>query len=221
MGPELAIVLKPYDAVYIEIPKVACTSIKVAIAGLLEIELDGPGGDPHQSTLPTIEWHLDGHMLFPGLFSFTFVRNPWDRLVSCYRDKIMGEVDGFTDRTVRPGIADCLARYEEFEGGMPFDAFVAAVASIPDANADAHFRSQSTFVTNGAGEVAVDYIGRYETLEADLEHAQELAGMPRFTLPHLQAVGESRSYAHYYDARTRDIVAERFATDIELFGYSV
>jgi hypothetical protein len=55
MGPELTILLEPYAAVYIEIPKVACSSIKVAISELLELELDGPNKDPHRSTLPVAQ----------------------------------------------------------------------------------------------------------------------------------------------------------------------
>lgn len=42
--------------------------------------------------------------LFPGLFSFSFVRNLWDRLVLCYRDKVRGEVDGFTEFNPDRGI---------------------------------------------------------------------------------------------------------------------
>src|SRR5947199_7233885 len=109
--PEIdGIVVSRYAAVFIEIPKVGCTSLKSICAQLLGLDLKGVGGDPHQVRYPTIVAERSGDALFPGLFSFAFVRNPWDRLVSCYRDKILGEVDGFTHFTIRPGVANCLAR---------------------------------------------------------------------------------------------------------------
>lgn len=220
MGPEICVLLQPYEAVYVEIPKVACTSLKVALAQLLQLELDGPDGDPHQTELPTIAYDITtGGPLFPGLFSFSFVRNPWDRLVSCYRDKIAGEVEGFTNSTIRPGVADCLARFEVFRANMSFEAFVMAVASIPDTEADAHFRSQHTFVTNAVGLVALDFVGRYETLLRDLEHVQQRSGMPGFRLPRLQAARRRVPYSEYYTSKTREVVAERFRADIEMFGY--
>ena len=42
-----AILLEPYRAVYIETPKVACTSIKTALAEILGISLRSTGGEPH------------------------------------------------------------------------------------------------------------------------------------------------------------------------------
>jgi chondroitin 4-sulfotransferase 11 len=171
------ILLERYGAVYIEIPKVACTSIKTAIAGLAGVTLEDTGGNPH-----TARWPAPGGELgrrgppFPGLFSFAFVRDPWDRLVSCYRDKIRGEVDGYTYFTIRPGVADCLARFDAFFAGMSFDGFVRAVASIPDEHADAHFRSQHRFVTGDDGALAVDFVGRYEHLAEDFQRVSRTLG---------------------------------------------
>lgn len=123
--------------------KVACSSLKAAFEGLLDIDLAPSGGDPHQAPMPTLEVSavIDG-ALVPGVFAFAFVRNPWDRLVSCYRDKIGGEVADFTHFTQRPGVADCLARFPAFTAGMSFAAFVEAVTDIDDHEADPHFRSQ-------------------------------------------------------------------------------
>jgi sulfotransferase famil protein len=214
------ILLERYRAVYIEIPKVACTSIKAAIADLVGVRLEDFGGNPHAACWPTPGGEPGRRgPPFPGLVSFAFVRNPWDRLVSCYRDKIRGEVDGYTYFTIRPGVANCLARFEAFCAGMTFDDFVRAVASIPDEHADAHFRSQHCFVTGGQGALAVDFVGRYEQLTEDFQRISHILGLPAIELPRLQAARSPASYAAFYTPDTRRIVAERYARDLEMFGH--
>jgi sulfotransferase famil protein len=215
------ILLERYGAVYIEIPKVACTSIKTVIAGLIGVSLQETDGNPHDVRWPTPP-AAPGRSgpLFPGLFAFSFVRNPWDRLVSCYRDKIRGEVDGYTYFTIRPGVANCLARFDGFVAGMSFDEFVRTVAAIPDEDADAHFRSQHTFVTNDEGRLAVDFVGRYERLAEDVRVVEQRIGLPPIELPRLQVARAPVSYAAFYTAETQRIVADRYERDLELFGYT-
>lgn len=214
------IFLEPYRAVYVETPKVACTSIKTALAAILGISLRATGGDPHGVWWPTAEMSSNhSGPLFPGLFTFAFVRNPWDRLVSCYRDKIRGEVDGYTSFTMRPAAANCLARFDAFVPGMSFAAFVAAVASISDEDADGHFRSQHTFVTDEEGKIGVDFLGRFEQLAEDFRFIQERIGLPRNALPRLQKARRAARYADFYNKETRQIAGERFRQDIEMFGY--
>src|SRR5262245_38843197 len=221
IGPEISILLGPYAAVYIEIPKVACTSFKVLFAQLLGVSLEDGGGDPHQISYPAppASPYLSVS-LYPGFFTFAFVRNPWDRLVSCYRDKILGEVDGFTNFTIRPGVANCLAHYDAFIAGMSFEEFVYAVASIPDAEADAHFRSQYTFLSNEAGQIGIDFVGKYERLLADFRLVQQRIGLPYVELPRLQAARYPVRYTDYYSAKLQKVVTERFSKDIELFEYT-
>jgi hypothetical protein len=215
-----AILLEPYRAVYVETPKVACTSIKTALAEVLGISLKSTGGNPHGVEWPTAE-RSSRHsgQLFPGLLTFAFVRNPWDRLVSCYRDKIRGEVEGYTYCTIRPGIANCLARFDAFVPGMSFADFVAAVAAIRDEDADGHFRSQHTFVTDEEGKIAVDFLRRFERLAEDFRLVQERIGLPRHTLPWLQKARNAARYTDFYTHETAQIAAERFRQDIAMFGY--
>lgn len=214
------LLLERHAAVYIEIPKVACTSIKVALAGVVGVDLAESGGNPHEARWPTppAEPARSGPR-FPGLFAFAFVRDPWDRLVSCYRDKIRGEVDGYTFFTIRPGVANCLARFDAFVAGMSFDEFVRAVAAISDDDADPHFRSQHTFVTDDAGQLAVDFVGRYEHLAGDLRAVERRIGLAPLDLPRLQAARKPLPFAAFYTAETAQLVAERYARDAELFGY--
>jgi hypothetical protein len=215
-----SILLKPYRAIYLWIPKVACSSFKTAFAQLLGLSVEKAHGDPHRIRFPSpVRNERLQRFFYPGFFRFGFVRNPWDRLVSCYRDKIKNEVGGYTHFSLRPGVANCLARYDAFVADMPFDAFVAAVASIPDDDADEHFRAQHTFLTNRKGEVVADFVGRYERLADDFEVVRKKTGLPAVELPRLQAARTVAKYAAYYTPKTRDIVAERFRRDIELFGY--
>jgi hypothetical protein len=214
------IFLEHYRAVYVETPKVACTSIKTVLAKILGVSLESAGGDPHRVEWPTAERSSSrSGPLFPGLFTFAFVRNPWDRVVSCYRDKIHGEVDGYTHFTIRPGVANCLARFDTFVPGMSFDDFVAAVASIRDEDADEHFRSQRTFVTDEEGKIGVDFLGRFERLADDFRFVQEKIGLPRNELPWLQKARNAARYTDFYNKETQRIVAARFQQDIEMFGY--
>jgi hypothetical protein len=221
MGPEISIYLARHRAVYIEVTKVACTSIKAALAPLVDIDLTNGDGNPHVADFPSPpDAPASDDRLYPDLFTFAFVRNPWDRLFSCYRDKIGGEVEGFTSFDLKPGVADCLAGYDEFTGGMSFEDFVRAVASIPDDRADDHIRSQYTFLTNQAGTLGVDFVGRFENIEHDFARVAEEIGLPKdIKLPRLQSAGSPKRHQDHYSPEVQKIVANRFRKDIELFGY--
>ena len=72
------ILLKPYRAIYISVPKVACTSFKTAFAELLGLSLEKAHGDPHRVWYPSpVPIESLQRYLYPGFFRFAFVRNPW------------------------------------------------------------------------------------------------------------------------------------------------
>jgi hypothetical protein len=102
---------------------------------------------------------------------------------------------------------------------MSFADFIAAVASIRDEDADGHFRSQHTFLTDEEGKIGVDFLGRFERLAEDFRLVQERIGLPRNELPWLQKARNAERYTDFYDKETRQIAGERFRQDIEMFGY--
>lgn len=147
---------------------------------------------------------------FGRFYKFTFVRNPWDRLVSAYfflRDGGLNEDDRQR--------AEQIARYPDFT------AFVEEfIAREPFARI-LHLRPQHSFLcASDTSPPEVDFIGRFERIGEDFARVSRALGLDR-ELPRRNA-GASRpeGYRQLYTERTAAIVAEAYARDIALFGYS-
>lgn len=152
------ILLHPNKAIYVPIPKVACSSFKVICKEIAlknnETELPYPMAHPSDFT---------GR--YSHYFKFCFVRNPWDRIVSLYSNKVLDTP--ITKGTFINGLEKCLAKYPVFYAGMSFDQFVRSICAIPDKKADVHFRSQYTFIAGRKNHIPMDFIGKFEQLEED------------------------------------------------------
>jgi hypothetical protein len=74
------------------------------------------------------------------------------------------------------------------------------------------------------GEVAVDFVGRYESLDADLQAALERAGVKqRLEIPRSNVTrgrNPELGYRDYYTPYTRDLVTDWYASEIALRGYA-
>ena len=135
---------------------------------------------------------------FGSYFKFGFVRNPWDRAVSLYERK-----EGLKLKS--------RMSFEQFIEWMRF-ASCTCLHPVPH-------RYQLDWFVSPHGDVIVDFIGRFETLQADWQRIAARLGT-QAQLPRLNVNPERpRDYASYYSERTRRIVAERFAVDVEYFGY--
>ena len=154
---------------------------------------------------------------FQNWITFTFVRNPWSRLVSTYKQKV---AEGATTSRLRGGV------YEGFQergipvySGMSFVEFCEMACSFTDDFTDKHLRSQSYSLIY-KGTPVVREVGHLETIDEDWRRIAERAGITQ-EIPRLNAsAGPHVHYREYYrDNRLVNLVGDRYASDIANFNY--
>lgn len=132
----------------------------------------------------------------PRPLLFSFIRNPWDRVLSLYAMRTRAEPDG--------------ASFESWVCKHP----------IGDKGFAYSYRSM---LCDPRGRLLVGWVGRYEELHyAYRDIASRLVRVRETELT--EGVWKNRGkrgrdYRDYYTPRARDRVAERLAWDIERFGY--
>jgi len=134
--------------------------------------------------------------IFEKSFKFTFVRNPWARLVSAYH-------------------------YGALTNARSFDQFVKNIneyVNIKKTLKTVHVLNCLDWISDDKGNVLVDFIGKIENLQEDFNVVCDKIGIPQQQLPHKNK-SNHKHYTEYYDDETREIVAEKYANDIEYFNY--
>lgn len=150
---------------------------------------------------------------FESYFKFAFVRNPWDRILSAYNFLRAG---GMTD-------ADRLWSQEHLSDVSDFSTFVCNRLSSTAVLSHVHFLPQHWFLCRpSSGRLLVDFVGRFERLQIDIRSVQQALQRSDFSeLPRLnRGVKEDRDYRDFYTRRAREVVADLYKKDLELFGYS-
>ncbi len=152
-------------------------------------------------------------------FKFTFTRNPWARLVSQYYYTVSKDdkIDGI-DRTMyrNSTFIDFIKSNKEFYLSSHWCSYSPTLEKI---HTKKHpFVNQIDWITNQHGEIQVDFVGKLENLQEDFNIICDIIGVDHQQLPHKNAT-KHKHYTEYYDDETREIVAEKYAKDIEYFEY--
>ncbi len=145
-------------------------------------------------------------------FSFSFVRNPFDRLVSAYNNKLL-ENDEISGPMKAMGLVH----------SMPFSSFLEVVESTSDDELDIHLLPQSTILCLER-QLVPNFVGRLETIYQDWIVLQNM--LRRERLPDLGALPEKnvrrksnhQDIAVYFkDPGLVRIVSKRYGDDLEWF----
>lgn len=153
-------------------------------------------------------------------FKFAFVRNPYDRTVSCWLNQI-AQPTAFSKILFQNGMHRAFWRYPGLKPGMTFPGFVKTVVDIPDETANPHFKSQSFFITDEGGQLIPDFIGRFEMLQEDFNIVCQRVGAERVQLPHRNRTAKREPWKKYYTKETKRLIYERYKRDFENFGYQI
>jgi hypothetical protein len=224
----------PFKCLFVHIPKTAGRSVEMFFMNrlnldrendkdreqLLLIDNDDPlKGTEKLSHLSATEYVNCGYISqvdFDQYYKFSFVRNPWSRLVSEYR-------------------------YRAYLSHKSFKDFV--MNKLPGPGWDDKYRHvmpQTQMVCSDDGQLLVDFVGKFEQLQQGFEHVCAQLGIEKSTLPHVNSSDKKsrelrrkfktfihrndesglRRYVDFYDDETREFVSRLYHSDIEMFNYS-
>ncbi len=195
------VVLWPaHRLIYVRVPKSGNTSIARAI----------PDGEktricPRSLVHEYADWTL-----------FSFVRNPYARLVSTYCQKIAAEpvTHGSMVHGVHRGF---LERGLPMFAGMSFEEFAEVACGHDDSATEKHLKSQVYHLCR-KGRRYPDYVGRLENMGRDWARLAASLGLNQ-ALPHLNRSRHRHWREFYRDPALRQRVADRYGNDFEKFGY--
>lgn len=181
--------------IYIHIPKAAGTSVSMSLFG------------HHVGHIPFSRFYHSSPQKALSYFKFTFVRNPWSRLVSSFFFLKAGGMNSEDKEW-------SLRHLGEFE---TFDDFVKKWVNKKNINSHVHFLPQLHFISDENGTLKVNYVGRVENLAADIKAIASRIGKPT----DIGVFNQSKHdiYTKYYTPETQEIVGNVYEKDIEMFGY--
>ena len=188
-----------HKLILVHVPRTGGTSIEKYFNYNGEFTKDG-GDEQKHFNLDDYKKQLNDKQ-FKSYFKFSFVRNPWDIIISKYLHLWYanihkgGEIGFHAGKSLR----HFLDHYQPppHEHGDSFHEYF-----------DPH---------------QMDFIGRFENRENDLKYISDKIGVEIDGNIHLRKVQsldkKKKHYTEYYDDETKQIVAEKYAKDINYFGY--
>ncbi|MEL7023462.1 MAG: sulfotransferase family 2 domain-containing protein [Pseudomonadota bacterium] len=209
-----------YNCIFVHIPKAGGTSIEDLIwpskrdrteENLWGGFIDGVSNRYQTGGLQ----HLTGRLIreavgqndFDRYYKFTFARNPWDKAVS-----------QFSYMKTRSDARTILGLTQDTD----FKTYLSLIRKVDHVQ----WKPQYEFFLDENGDQMVDFVGRLENFNEDvmhvINHLDVRKGLLRRkidSIPHSKKSSRSH-YKDYYDAESREIVAEMYQRDIELLNYT-
>ncbi len=204
---------------YLQIPKAACSSVLAMLLKAetpdryeeIAVELGDSVGALHHT-----EGLLERTAQAGEMLRFTFVRHPFDRILSFYRNQV---TPGDIPEVRRQRLHDELA-LSGLVMGMSFADYVRRIVLDPVAAANLHIRPQTEFLSPRCGWT-VDFIGRVEEIDRSQKLLSQAIGRPDIVLPRLNVTGGNGwRESPELTPELISLLARRYALDLQVLGYS-
>jgi hypothetical protein len=205
------------DVLFVWVPKCAGTSIYTTLVKygcakerwgdpLQPFDNRGMVTFGHVDVLQLAQAGIIERAYFERAFKFAFVRNPFDRAVSLYR-----YLRRIRNEAVPPETT--FSEFCESVGGGDYPP-----VGLYNYRGLNQCNPIVRWLTDSSGKLIVDFVGRYENLEADFQEACRRIGI-REPIPHKNST-RHMPYREHYDDHTRAIIERVYREDLERFGYS-
>tara|TARA_R110000796_G_scaffold200418_2_gene316443 strand:- start:10543 stop:11244 length:702 start_codon:yes stop_codon:yes gene_type:complete len=149
-------------------------------------------------------------------FKFTFVRNPYSRLLSCYLDRIVPKKSTPYNEIVR-----FLGKDIGYDVG--FDEFIEVICSQSNYEQNNHWRLQYSDAM--CNVIDYDLLGKQETFDSDMRKVWSKiypsSPIPDFSSKNMSPskTGSNEKISQYWTPSLKNLVAERYDLDFVMLEY--
>lgn len=224
--------------VFINNPKVASTSILRLLQQNECLETANLMKCPHtrheSPLLKLSDLDFDDQVQYlysDNVFKFSFVRNPFTRILSAYKSKIDRLSRRFKFNPERPfnyppkgqiiralcGVA--IDEQSDFNMKISFHEFLEVVCSQNEYEMDCHWKTQHKVLC--VDHLDYNFIGRFETLNQDINLVSDKLGFSSdYAFGVSNETGSSALLDQYFTPDLVKMVVDKYQRDFEIFGYS-
>ena len=182
-------IVHKYKCIFVHVPRTSGTSIESEFGINMDLKKSGKNISDKHLRASDIFNSID-ESTWKSYFKFTLVRNPWDRVVSIFQQPGFRDINALSGKT--------MGYFLKYYQPKPHEAGIQCMDYIDRDD--------------------LDFIGRFENRQQDVSFIFENIGYCNIQNIHDRKTNH-KHYTEYYDEQTREIVAERYAKDIERFGY--